>query len=55
MSVRNIFRSFAVLLGMAVLLVSLPGSERSYSARGRDSMLLDFAEALSDRLVLPKR
>ena len=42
-------------MGSTILLVSLPGAERSYSARGRDSMLLDFAEALSDRLVLPKR
>ena len=42
-------------MGSTILLVSLPGAERIYSARGRDSMLLDFAEALSARLVLPKR
>jgi hypothetical protein len=42
-------------MGSTILLVSLPGAERIYSARGRDSMLLDFAEALSERLMLPKR
>jgi hypothetical protein len=42
-------------MGSTILLISLPGSERIFSARGRDSMLLDFAEALSDRLVLRKR
>src|ERR671915_1437620 len=38
-------------MGSTTLLVSLPGSERVYPARGRDSMLLDFAEALSERLM----
>jgi len=42
-------------IGSTTLLVSLPGSERLYPARGRDSMLLDFAEALSERLKLLKR
>jgi hypothetical protein len=42
-------------LGSTTLLVSLPGSERVYPARGRDTMLLDFAEALSERLMLLKR
>jgi hypothetical protein len=42
-------------MGSTTLLVSLPGSERLYPARGRDSMLLDFAEALSERLMLLKR
>jgi hypothetical protein len=42
-------------MGSTTLLVSLPGSERVYPARGRDSMLLDFAEALSERLMLLKR
>jgi hypothetical protein len=42
-------------MGSTTLLVSLPGSERLYPARGRDTMLLDFAEALSERLMLLKR
>lgn len=42
-------------LGRTTLLVSLPGAERAYSVRGRDTLLLDFAEALSERLMLPKR
>ena len=42
-------------MGSTMLLVSLPGSERLYATRGRDSMLLDFAEALSERLMLLKR
>jgi hypothetical protein len=41
--------------GTTTLIVSLPGSERFYPARGRDTMLLDFAEALSERLMLLKR
>lgn len=42
-------------MGGTALVVSLPGSERVYPARGRDSMLLDFAEALSERLMLLRR
>jgi hypothetical protein len=42
-------------MGSTVLLISLPGSERLYPVRGRDTMLLDFAEALSERLMLLKR
>lgn len=42
-------------LGSTTLLVSLPGAERSYPVRGRDTMLLDFAEALGERLMLLKR
>ena len=42
-------------LGRTTLLVSLPGAERLYSVRGRDTLLLDFAEALSERLMLPRR
>jgi hypothetical protein len=42
-------------LGSTVLIVSLPGSERFYRVRGRDTLLLDFAEAVSERLMLPKR
>lgn len=41
--------------GTTTLIVSLPGSERTYPARGRDTMLLDFAEALAERLMLMKR
>jgi len=42
-------------MGGTSLVVSLPGSERVYPARGRDTMLLEFAEALSERLTLPRR
>ena len=42
-------------LGRTTLVVSLPGAERIYATRGRDSTLLDFAEALSERLTAPKR
>jgi hypothetical protein len=42
-------------MGATQLLVSLPGAERLYTARGRDSALLDFAEAFSERLMLLKR
>jgi hypothetical protein len=41
--------------GTTSLMVSLPGSERTYEARGRDTMLLDFAEALAERLMLMRR
>jgi hypothetical protein len=42
-------------IGRTTLLVSLPGAERLYPVRGRDTLLLDFAEALSERLMLLKR
>jgi hypothetical protein len=42
-------------MGDTTLLVSLPGAERVYPTRGRDTMLIDFAEALSERLMLLKR
>ncbi|HZO00310.1 MAG TPA: hypothetical protein VFB93_03850 [Burkholderiales bacterium] len=42
-------------LGSTLLIVSLPGSERLYRVRGRDTMLLDFAEAFAERLMLLKR
>jgi len=42
-------------MGSTTLLVSLPGAERLYPVRGRDTMLLDFAEALSERLMLLRR
>ena len=41
--------------GTTTLVVSLPGSERIYPAGGRNTMLLDFAEALAERLMLMKR
>lgn len=41
-------------IGRTTLLVSLPGAERLYAVRGRDTLLLDFAEALSERLTLLK-
>ena len=41
-------------MGTTTLLVSLPGSERTYPVRGRNTLLLDFAEALSERLMLRK-
>jgi len=42
-------------LGRTTLQVSLPGAERLYAVRGRDTLLLDFAEALSERLMLLRR
>ena len=42
-------------LGRTTLVVGLPGAERVYATRGRDTMLLDFAEALSERLTGQKR
>lgn len=37
--------------GYTVLTVSLGGSERRFAARGRDTLLLDFAEMVTDRLL----
>lgn len=42
-------------MGSTTLLVSLPGAERVYRVRGRDTLLLDFAEAVSERLMLFRR
>jgi hypothetical protein len=42
-------------MGSTTLVVSLPGAERLFPGRGRDTTLLDFAEALSDRLMLLRR
>jgi hypothetical protein len=42
-------------MGGTTLAVSLPGAERLYPVRGRDTLLLDFAEALSERLMLLRR
>jgi hypothetical protein len=38
-------------IGDTTLTVALAGSERAYSVRGRNGMLLEFAEALSERTV----
>lgn len=37
--------------GSTTLTLVLAGTERVYSARGRDTLLLDFAELVSERLV----
>jgi hypothetical protein len=42
-------------MGSTILFISLPGAERMYAVRGRDTRLLDFSEALSERLMLLKR
>jgi hypothetical protein len=42
-------------MGATQLIVSLPGAERLYVVRGRDTLLLDFAEAFNERLMLLKR
>ncbi|HEY8250447.1 MAG TPA: hypothetical protein VIG70_07565 [Burkholderiales bacterium] len=42
-------------MGSTTLLISLPGAERLYSTRGRDTLLLDFAESVSDRLMSLRR
>ena len=42
-------------LGSTTLVIDLAGSERSYPVRGRNAGLLDFAEALSERLMALKR
>lgn len=41
--------------GMTVLTLVLPGAERALSTRGREPALLDFAQALSDRLMALER
>ncbi len=38
-------------LGSTTLTLTLAGVERVYPVRGRDPRLLDFAEALSERVV----
>jgi hypothetical protein len=42
-------------LGATTLTLTIAASERPYAVRGRDQMLLDFAEALVERLMLLKR
>jgi hypothetical protein len=41
--------------GSTTLTLVLAGAERVYSARGRDTLLLDFAELVSERLVASTR
>jgi hypothetical protein len=41
--------------GSTTLTLLLGGSERLYSVRGRDTMLLDFAEMASERLMAASR
>jgi len=38
-------------LGETTLTLALPGAERVFSTRGRDARLLDFSEALSERIM----
>ena len=42
-------------LGSTTLVLDLAGSERVYSARGRNPGLLDFSEAVCERLMSLKR
>jgi hypothetical protein len=42
-------------MGQTTLSVTLPGAERVFATRGRDPRLLDFSEALSERMMaLPR-
>ena len=41
--------------GSTTLTLVLAGSERAYSVRGRDTLLLDFAELVSERLMASTR
>jgi hypothetical protein len=41
--------------GSTTLTLLLAGSERSYSVRGRDTLLLDFAELAAERLLASSR
>ena len=42
-------------LGSTTLVLDLAGSERSYAVRGRNPGLLDFSEAVAERLMSQKR
>jgi hypothetical protein len=42
-------------LGVTVLSLAFPGGERAYLVRGRNTPLIDFAEAISQKLMLLKR
>jgi len=41
--------------GDTVLTLAVAGSERVYATRGRDTLMLDFAEALAERLTAAAR
>ena len=41
--------------GSTTLTLVLAGAEREYSVRGRDTLLLDFAELVSERLMASTR
>lgn len=41
--------------GSTTLALSLGGAERAYSVRGRDTLLLDFAELAAERLMAASR
>jgi hypothetical protein len=41
--------------GATLLTLGLSGFERVYASRGRDALLLDFAEAVSERLMVLER
>jgi len=41
--------------GTTTLTLSFGAFERSYAARGRDPLLLDFADRLGARLMSPER
>ena len=38
-------------IGMTILVLSLPATERAYSVRGQSRMLVDFAELLAERVA----
>lgn len=42
-------------MGSTTLALTFAGAERSFAARGRNTRLMDFAEALAERVVLAKR
>jgi hypothetical protein len=42
-------------MGRTTLTLALAGAERVYPTRGRDHTLLEFSEAVSERLMFLKR
>jgi hypothetical protein len=42
-------------LGETTLALAFPGGERTYGVRGRSAPLLDFAEAVSEKLMQMSR
>lgn len=38
-------------IGTTTLVLSLPGADRAYAARGQDRLLVDFAELLAERVA----